>query len=138
LRLDARHHKLVRFGRIGAGSIVAQSDPWHTVGVREGEVLGGKYRIEKVLGVAFLAFGIAVAGCNSILGIEDHPLAADAGTGGSSDSGSSSGDASPSGSGAGSETGTSSGSSSGGDSGCPPCTLGSTSAKLGACCLGGP
>jgi serine/threonine-protein kinase len=30
---------------------VVQSDPWHAVGVREGEILGGKYQIEKVLGV---------------------------------------------------------------------------------------
>jgi hypothetical protein len=92
-----------------------------------------------------------VAGCNSILGIESHSLAADAGSGATNsgvrigedgspslvDDGSS---ATESGSGS---TGTSSGSPSnggadggaigGGDSGCTPCVLGA--AKLGLCCV---
>jgi serine/threonine-protein kinase len=43
--------RLLEAAAFGRPKIVVQSDPWHAVSVREGEILGGKYQIERVLGV---------------------------------------------------------------------------------------
>jgi hypothetical protein len=87
----------------------------------------------------------ALAGCDAILGISDHTLAAgsdsgahDSGIGPRNDGGSSSGSGSGSSSGTGSGSGASSGTGSGSghcsQPGATPCVLG-TPPGLGSCCV---